>query len=49
MKYGKNAHESYNAQVISNNGIIVAATVSTSENGRSRSSMTFATPCPPGK
>jgi len=32
MKYGKNAFESYNAQIISNNGFIVAADVSTSEN-----------------
>jgi transposase len=36
MKYGKNAHESYNGQIISNNGFIVAATVSTSENDQSQ-------------
>jgi hypothetical protein len=35
MKYGKNAFESYNAQ-ISNNGFIVAADVSTSENDQSQ-------------
>jgi hypothetical protein len=36
MKYGKNAFESYNAQIISNNGFIVAADVSTSENDQSQ-------------
>jgi transposase len=36
MKYGKNAHESYNGQIISNNGIIVAASVTTSENDQSQ-------------
>lgn len=36
MKYGKNAFESYNAQIISNNGFIVAVDVSTSENDQSQ-------------